>query len=133
MLVVASYNLLAYTFFVLDAETRFTMGYSFVLTITVVLSVNLIKLFYGMLGKYILTGKQRIVQIAYERRFYDHAKIERLSYILHLNRQTKENQDRIVEYYTSAFSAPPKHAQRTKKFGKKRMPLFDYSLPIEPI
>jgi hypothetical protein len=57
MLVVASYNLLAYTFFVLDAETRFVMGYSFVLTITVVLAVNLLKIFYGMLGKYILTGK----------------------------------------------------------------------------
>jgi hypothetical protein len=51
MLVIASYNLICYTFFVLDAETRFRMGYSFVLTITIVLGVNIAKLFWGMVGK----------------------------------------------------------------------------------
>ena len=70
---------------------RYMLGYSFVITILVVLVINVTMILWVTLVKYIKGLKKFRNQRSYEARFWNYAKIERLSYVLQLNRLTEQN------------------------------------------
>ena len=47
-LVICSYNLMFYTYFVLSLKMQYNMGYSFVLTVCVILGVNVVNLVWAV-------------------------------------------------------------------------------------
>ena len=51
LLVICSYNLMFYTYFILSLEVQYNLGYSFVLTVVIVLFVNILNLIWVVLNK----------------------------------------------------------------------------------
>ena len=74
-LVICSYNLMFYTYFVLNLEMQFTLGYSFVLTVCAILGVNVINLVYAVGCKKLSQNRKNKSQKTYEKRFHEYAKI----------------------------------------------------------
>jgi hypothetical protein len=84
----AAYNLMFYTYFIGEPMTRYLLGYSFVLNIAALLSLNVLKMLYNMVYKYRVQIKKGMVQRAYERRFKEYAAVERLRYMIRFEKIT---------------------------------------------
>ena len=100
----AAVLLMLYTDFVPDLKVRFRLGMWFVYIVTGILALNFSKMLWNMLRRFYKQAKKNKVQKTYEARFKQYAAVERLSYIMHLERITLYNlnmRNRLVfEDYT---------------------------------
>jgi uncharacterized membrane protein len=84
-----SYCMMTFTSFVLHKSAAFLMGYAFVSIVAMILLVNIVFMLKGQNRKYLLKKKQEANQVAYINRFSDYSSIERLSFILRLDKNSK--------------------------------------------